>query len=1204
MKIHKKLRGKLFKSITLFAGIVLVLNMSMAGVFFVADITSATSDSPTEQEKCELTLTKTGPATTTPGAEITYNLKLENTGNVICTGGGVQLYDYFPAGVTYSGEYDFNGTFNNALLRNFAGNYAGLYGTCTDPNKCTGWNFGHIENGRTIEVNLRMKVDNDVPCGSELVNKASFRADTYYYAQDSKGDYKYIGGDIATTTVECLPQYGSISGYKYEDADGMASTTDDWTGLEGWTINLLDSASTTIATTTTNGDGYYEFSDLPLNQNYYLTEKMESGWYQLSAPNNPVYLATSTASDTASSTNNNFVNSRLGSISGHKYEDADGMASTTDDRVGVEGWAIDLFSLTPKVELIAGTSTGPNGYYEFNNLPLGSYRLVETMPRGQGWYQVEAPDIVVLSSTTTDSTDNNFINSRLGSISGHKYEDKDGAADTEDWTGLEGWTINLLDSASTTIASTTTAGDNGYYEFTALPLGVYYLTEEMKAGWEQLSAPKDPIILKSDLDSGTASSTDNNFVNYRYPELGSISGHKYEDMDGMVGTPNDRYGLDNWIINLLDGSTGNFIASTTTGYNADSKSHGYYEFKDLPFGDYVLTEDMKPGWIQLDAPPAITLNATITDSAGNDFVNSKPGFISGYKYKDDDGLLSTTGDRSGLPNWYISLYASTSAGVKMSATTVTGDDGYFEFKNLPLGVYILTEDMKSGWNQLYAPPEITLTAAATSSTDNNFVNYYPESGGPEYGYLKICKYVDEDGVLDTTEDQEPVGGWEFIVDSGIAASSYRTLPLDQEGGGCTESIKLETGDYDISETLGKGWYSIEPISGSMTATVEFGKTTTVNFYNTQYGSISGYKYNDLNNNGKIDANETGISGWEIQLIGCPYAPLQTGASTFLPKNRINLDPAPDETGYCSVIATTTTGVNGFYTFDYLRSGDYGVSEASRNDWTQTYPEDQGFYYFNLGKGEATTTVNFLNHYEKPPVCGDGIVNQETEQCDGNDGIGENQTCTSDCLIEDVPYCGDDVCDTDGGENCSTCVSDCGGCGGGSVIIISGGPEPPIVLGEEGEPMLSIDKTVNMKFANPGDEIEYKVVVANNGNLTAFDAVLDDTLPDGFTFSDDGAATRTVNVGDIKSGEIKTFNFAVTIGDNVAPGNYTNIATVSASNHDPVSDSADIEVRAIEVLGVELAETGFSVKEFVLLVAVILGLYGLALILRRKYGLNE
>ena len=40
-------------------------------------------------------------------------------------------------------------------------------------------------------------------------------------------------------------------------------------------------------------------------------------------------------------------------------------------------------------------------------------------------------------------------------------------------------------------------------------------------------------------------------------------------------------------------------------------------------------------------------------------------------------------------------------------------------------------------------------------------------------------------------------------------------------------------------------------------------------------------------------------------------------------------------------------------------------------------------------------------------CGDGIKNG-TEQCDGTDGVGEHQTCSTSCKVIELPYCGDGI----------------------------------------------------------------------------------------------------------------------------------------------------------------------------------------------------
>ncbi|MCK5487680.1 MAG: hypothetical protein KAI86_15790, partial [Desulfobacterales bacterium] len=217
-------------------------------------------------------------------------------------------------------------------------------------------------------------------------------------------------------------------------------------------------------------------------------------------------------------------------------------------------------------------------------------------------------------------------------------------------------------------------------------------------------------------------------------------------------------------------------------------------------------------------------------------------------------------------------------------------------------------------------------------------------------------------------------------------------------------------------------------------------------------SISGCKYNDVNNNGVIDTGEEKMSGWKIQLIGCPY--LSGGDLSFPSKDGIG-SGLP---GSCVVMETTST-VDGCYTFDNLDAGDYGISEVAKDNWTQTYPAYDTFYYFPLGAGENKTNIDFANFTEyQESYCGDGNLDPD-EQCDDGENNGNSVYCSRQCAINpecdngidddgdgqiDYPndpgcdsledddeynvFCGDGVCNGD--ETCSTCPRDCGSCGGG------------------------------------------------------------------------------------------------------------------------------------------------------------------------------
>ena len=155
---------------------------------------------------------------------------------------------------------------------------------------------------------------------------------------------------------------------------------------------------------------------------------------------------------------------------------------------------------------------------------------------------------------------------------------------------------------------------------------------------------------------------------------------------------------------------------------------------------------------------------------------------------------------------------------------------------------------------------------------------------------------------------------------------------------------------------------------------------------------------------------------------------------------------------------------------------------------------------------------------------------------------------------------------------------------------------PVVLGEEGVPILKIKKATAKEFANPGDTgIEYTIAVANTGNLTAFTVLLTDVLPAGFAFNSQASSTKTWDLGDIEQGETKKISYLINVSKNAKPMIYTNTATASATNHEPVSANADLEVRVVRVL----SETGFSVKELMSLLFSLSVIMGFSMVLKRR-----
>ncbi|MEB3342748.1 S8 family serine peptidase [Okeania sp.] len=79
------------------------------------------------------------------------------------------------------------------------------------------------------------------------------------------------------------------------------------------------------------------------------------------------------------------------------------------------------------------------------------------------------------------------------------------------------------------------------------------------------------------------------------------------------------------------------------------------------------------------------------------------------------------------------------------------------------------------------------------------------------------------------------------------------------------------------------------------------------------GSISGYKWNDLNGDGIWDSNEEGLAGWTIYIDENNNGQLDAGETS------------------------TVTAEDGSYTFEDLIAGAYTIAEVLEEGWEQTYP---------------------------------------------------------------------------------------------------------------------------------------------------------------------------------------------------------------------------------------------------------------------------
>ncbi|MDP2106500.1 MAG: SdrD B-like domain-containing protein, partial [Desulfobulbaceae bacterium] len=160
-------------------------------------------------------------------------------------------------------------------------------------------------------------------------------------------------------------------------------------------------------------------------------------------------------------------------------------------------------------------------------------------------------------------------------------------------------------------------------------------------------------------------------------------------------------------------------------------------------------------------------------------------------------------------------------------------------------------------------------------------------------------------------------------------------------------------------------------------------------------SICGMKFNDINGDGLMNGNETGLSGWTISLT-------------------YNQATGP-------VTVNTTTDADGKYCFNSLTAGSYTVSETQQSGWSQTFPASPETHSITLTAGLNVLGKDFGNQQLLGSICGtkfndingDGIQNNGESGLQGwtislTDGDAAEPVTLTTFTGEDGIYCFNDL----------------------------------------------------------------------------------------------------------------------------------------------------------------------------------------------------
>ena len=573
---------------------------------------------------------------------------------------------------------------------------------------------------------------------------------------------------------------------------------------------------------------------------------------------------------------------------------------------------------------------------------------------------------------------------KLGRISGFKYTDITGDGLSNDDTPLAGTTIDLyLDRNNNNVfdhpgdddpafRSTTTAAD-GSYSFDNLPVGRYFVQEEVPAGYEQTAPAPAFYTVDVTLNSDTGNLNFTNFEKFK------ISGAKYNDLNGNGVIDSGDPGLGNFVINLYRDDNHNgmpddpdeLVGSVTT-----DDATGAYEFDDLGPGTYLVQEVGQAEWVQtLPGGNLHTVQGTSGTDVGNlDFANFQTFKITGTKYEDLKGDGIDAAD-AGLGGFTIKLFkddgdGSLDAGDPQVGMTTTAGDGSYTFDDLGPGRYFVTEMLPSGWVQT-APLAGFWTVDGTSGTDVgnlDFANFKKFN-------LSGKKYTDcnGNGIIDSGDTglggvtiklfMDMDGDGNLTAADGAAIASVNTA-----SNGSWSFSNLGPGTYFVQEVVPSGYVSTFPIPSTYTIGGISGTDVgNLNFANFKKISLSGKKYKDLTGNG-ISSDDTAFAGVTINL----YRDANNNG-TF-------------ESGSDTFISSTMTASNGTYSFSDLGPGTYFVTEDVPAGYSQTAPTS-GLFKVIPTSGNNVANLNFANYllppkgkiygYKYKDLCGDGLTSDDT-----------------------------------------------------------------------------------------------------------------------------------------------------------------------------------------------------------------------------------
>ncbi len=817
-------------------------------------------------------------------------------------------------------------------------------------SKIAGWTFqlwiavGLDEDDEYVWELVDTQVTGPDGCASFEILKAGIYKVTeearegWIWISPSSGEtwemWVHSGSDIGPIAFYNFKK-GTIFGYKWNDIDGDGIWDAGEPALPGWTISFegwLFPYGWMTGSSTTNENGYYEFTGLPPGE-YIVKEEQQVGWQ----PTTPTSVWVDIIGHSEERVD--FGNFQLGCIDGYKYEDMNGNGVYDAGDVPIRGWTIYLAITTgvvgdppmSAIMLLAVASTDADGHYQFCGLGPGLYVVSEE--QRAGWTPTSPTSETVLMTSGAHIRIHNFLNFELGWICGWKFEDLNSNGVWDDGEPpIPGWGIELIKNGDPTGRMTWTDED-GFFCFTGLTADKYAVWEEHRDGW----TPTTQTGYVLHVVSGTFVTLPpfGNFENVWIPIF------KYEDVNGNSEYDNGDVPIENWGF-TVSGPCFDVPVELHTDAN------GMTGVWVTEAGSYLVKEEDRDGWIHVNPASGEMTLGVVSGMvyAPLEFGNFVAGRMTGYKFYDWNQNGVQDDGEEGLSGWVIWIDGILVGGGTVHYTRITDTTGHYEVLGLAAGTYTVSERLElapPGWVPT-TPPSVEVDVVSGTADEVAFGNVVQ---GMIWGY----KFYDKDMNGYRDELEPGLGGWLIILDgvTDKGAPVHMTTITDENG--YYEFVDLLPGEYSVTEVLEDGWYAtmdlpiVVDVSGSM---VYF--EVRVDIGNIRFAKICGYKFLDTYEdtypfwpNGAFDPDEYGLGNWKITLQG------RTEGGELV-----------------SLVRYTDNEHDiGWYCFDRLLPGMYWVNETLLKGYYATKPISNLVMVYPHPMGPVCIRIDFGNMIPSP-----------------------------------------------------------------------------------------------------------------------------------------------------------------------------------------------------------------------------------------------